>query len=243
MNEMTADMRGHNNPPEPTPYEAAYARMAALHELAEGWLDGKPAASQAELDELSAILEEARTARKEVDAARKIEAKPFDDGKAEVQARYNPLLKNADTIADTIKAAMAPFMAKLEAEKRAREAEARRIADEARRQAEEALREANRANLAEQEAAEAALQKAKYAENIARMTAKDKAKGAGGARAVTLRDDWQAELVDLTAAARHYWASAQGEFRAVVERLAAADVRAGKREIPGFIVKNNPKVV
>lgn len=233
---------GHNNPPASI-YDAAYARMASLHELAESWLDGKPAETQEQVDELSHLLDEARKAKKEVDAARKEEAKPFDDGKAEVQARYTPLLKNADTIAGALKSAMAPFLAKLEAEKRAREAEARRQAEEARAKAEAAMREANRANLAEQEAAEAALQKAKYAENIARMTTKDKAKATGGARAVTLRDDWQAELTDLTAACRHYWPVAKEDFAAVVQRLAAADVRAGKREIPGFSVKNNPKVV
>lgn len=234
---------GHNNPPEPTLYEVAYARMAALHEIAESWLDGEPAKSQAELDELSAILEEARKAKKEVDEARKTEAKPFDEGKAEVQARYNPLLKNADQIADAVKAAMAPFMAKLEAEKRARAEEERRKAEEARKAAEAAAAAANRANLAEREAAEMAIEAAAKAERIAKAAEKDKAKGAGGARAVTLRDDWQAELTDLTAACRHYWPIAKEDFAAVVQRLAAADVRAGKREIPGFSVKNNPKVV
>lgn len=233
---------GHNNPPVSI-YDAAYARMASLHELAESWLDGKPAASQAEVDELSNLLDEARKAKKEVDTARKEEAKPFDDGKAEVQARYNPLLKNADTIADALKSAIAPFMAKLEAEKRAREAEARRQADEARAKAEAAMREANRANLAEREAAELALQAAAKAERIAKAAANDKAKATGGTRAVTLRDDWRAELSDLNAACRHYFPAARAEFQAVVERLAAADVRAGKREIPGFNVINETKVV
>lgn len=234
---------GHNNPPEPTPYEAAYARMASLHELAESWLDGKPAASQAEVDELSNLLDEARKAKKHADEARKAEAKPFDDGKAEVQARYNPLLKNADTIADALKSAMAPFLAKLEAEKRAREEAARREAEEARRKADEAIRESNRANLAKREAAELALEAAAKAERIAKAAANDKAKATGGSRAVTLRTVYRAEVTDLTAAARHYWPLAKAEFHAVVERLAAEDVRAGKRDIPGVTVHEDKTVV
>jgi hypothetical protein len=233
---------GHNQPPVSI-YDEAYARMASLHELAESWLDGKPADSQAQVDELSNLLDEARKAKKEVDNARKTEAKPFDDGKAEVQARYNPLLKNADTIADALKAAMAPFLAKLEAEKRAREVEARRKAEEARREAEAAMQAANRANLAEREAAELAMEAAAKAERIAKAAANDKAKATGGTRAVTLRDDWKAQITDLNAACRHYFPAAREEFQAVVERLAAADVRAGKREIPGFNVINEPKVV
>ena len=217
--------------------------MASLHELAESWLDGKPAQSQAEVDELSALLDEARKAKKEVDSARKEEAKPFDDGKAEVQARYNPLLKNADTIADALKAAMAPFMAKMEAEKRAREEAARREAEEARRKADEAMREANRADLAAREQAEALADAAKRAEYAARAAVNDKAKATGGSRAVTLRIIYRAEVTDLTAAARHYWPLAKAEFLAVVERLAAEDARAGKRDIPGVTIHEDKTVV
>jgi len=233
---------GHNNPPQSI-YDAAYERMASLHELAESWLDGKPAQSQAEVDELSALLDEARKAKKEVDSARKEEAKPFDDGKAEVQARYNPLLKNADTIADALKAAMAPFMAKMEAEKRAREEAARREAEEARRKADEAMREANRADLAAREQAEALADAAKRAEYAARAAVNDKAKATGGSRAVTLRIIYRAEVTDLTAAARHYWPLAKAEFLAVVERLAAEDARAGKRDIPGVTIHEDKTVV
>lgn len=233
---------GHNNPPDSTIYDAAVDRMGTLHVEASNWLDGAVAENQAQIDELSRLLAEARAAKKQADDARKEEAKPFDEGKAEVQARYKPLLTSADQIADGCKAAMAPFMQKLEEEKRAREEKARREAEEARRKADEAMRLANRANLAERESADTAAEAAAKAERIANAAARDKASGVGDGRAITMRTTYRAEIADLPLAARHYWPLAKAEFEAVVQRLAAADVRAGKREIPGITVIEEKKV-
>lgn len=59
-----------------------------LFTQAKGFLDGDPVTSQAVADEIGALLAEIRQAEKAADEARKLENKPFDDGKAEVQERY-----------------------------------------------------------------------------------------------------------------------------------------------------------
>ena len=132
----TAKM-GHNNPP-PSPFEAAAEKIETLHVEAKNWLDGEAIENQAQADEVSKLLDMARNAKKEADAARKEEAKPFDDGKKEVQARYKPLLDRADAIADLCKKVIAPFIAKVEAEKREAERSAPEKAEAARTAAAEA---------------------------------------------------------------------------------------------------------
>lgn len=229
---------GDNNPPEPTPYEKASAKIADLYDEAVHWLDGAEVECQDHADSLSTLLNLIRDARKQADEARKIEAKPFDDGKAEVQARYNPLLKKADLATDACKKAIAPWLARKEAEKAAAAAEARRIADEKARAAQEALRAAEASNLAEREAAEQLVKDAKKAESAANRAARDTAKaGVGIGRATSLRTTYKPVLTDAVVAARHFWATDRQEIEALLIRLAEQTVRNGTREIPGFTIE------
>lgn len=127
---------------------------------ARAWCDGAAVADQEQADGLAGILDMLRKASKAADEARKLEAKPFDDGKAEVQARYKPLLTDADRAIDAVKAALATWQA--EQKRIADEAAriAREAADKAAREAAEARRAADLANLAEREAADAKLAEA-----------------------------------------------------------------------------------
>lgn len=151
------------------------ARDTVNDALAEArlWLDGAAVADQDQADGLAGILDMLRKASKAADEARKLEAKPFDDGKAEVQARYKPLLTDADRAIDAVKAALAKWQA--EQKRIADEAAriAREAADKAAREAAEARRAADLANLAEREAADAKLAEA---ERLAK--AADKAEAA-----------------------------------------------------------------
>src|SRR3546814_7558492 len=49
MTDATAPI-GHNNPPEPTPYEAILTDVQDLSETAQGFLDGDPINDQATAD-------------------------------------------------------------------------------------------------------------------------------------------------------------------------------------------------
>jgi len=232
---------GHNNPP--TPFDDAKAKVDDLMTEARNWLDGTAVSTEAEAEAVSKLMDMARKVKKEADEARKVEAKPFDEGKAEVQGRYKPLLESADRAADACKAALQPWLVKLDAEKRAREEAARLEADEKARVAAEAMRAAAPADLAAREAAEALLGDAVQAEAAAGRAAKDKAHATGGARATTLRSYFHPELVNPREALAHYCTHQPEAVKAFLLELAATDVREGKRLIPGFEIIEEKKVV
>lgn len=147
---------GHNS----TPFIAARDTIADAVGEAREWLDGKPVADKDQADGLAHLLDTLRKAHKSADEARKIEAKPFDDGKAEVQARYKPILTDAERAIDTVKLTLA----KWQREEQRRIDEEARVAREAAElaayQAAEARRQADLANLAEREEAERKQQEA-----------------------------------------------------------------------------------
>lgn len=231
---------GDNNPPEPTPFEQSAQEIEELYVEAEGWLDGVKIETKGQADGISLLMDLIRTAEKKAEERRKAEAKPFDDGKAEVQARYNPLIqkdkgKCALALA-ACKAALKPWLEKLDAEQREIARKAREEADRQREEAQAALRASQADNLAERAAAEARLREADRAEREAKNAEKQKAHAEGGRRAVGLRTTYRPELIDARAAAAHYWSHARREMEEFLLQLAKEDVRAGTRTIPGFNV-------
>jgi len=233
---------GHNQGPvELTPFERATNVIDGLYTEAEGWLDGGPIDNQGMADGVSELLNLLRDAKKRADDARKTEAKPFDDGKKEVQARYKPLLDKADRAADVCKKALVPWLQKLEEEKRAKEAAAREEAERLRKEAEEAIAMADSDNLAARADAESRINDAKEAEKVVARAAKDKAGASGGVgRAVTLRTFYRGEITDAAAVAKHYWLTNRAEVMAFFQTLVDADVRA-KRPVPGVTVHAEKK--
>lgn len=161
-------MIGHNA----SPYEQAKGQVDDALMEARAWLDGAAIADAEQADGLAGVLDMVRKAKKAADEARKAEAKPFDDGKAEVQARYKPLIADAERAEDACKAALAKWQR--EEQRKADEAArvAREAAEKAQREAEQARRAADAANLADREAAEAKLAEA---ERLARAADKAEA--------------------------------------------------------------------
>lgn len=227
---------GHNNPPEPTAYETAVDDIDTLHIEAGNWADGTAVETQADADAVGLLLDMARKAGKAADAARKIEAQPFDDGKKEVQARYKPLLDRAALIADICKKALVPFLAKQEAIKREAERLAQEQAEADERAAQEAFAKANATDLAAREEAERLADAATRAEITRKVAAKQTATAKGGARAVSLRTVYDSEITDFTAVARFYWEHNQSDLLGFFTGLVERDVRAGKRDIPGVTI-------
>lgn len=226
---------GHNNPP--SPFEVSQQRIADLYEEAKNYLDGEPINDQGIANDVQKLLALTRAARKEADEARKVEAKPFDDGKAEVQARYKPILEQADRATDACKKALTPWLEKLDREKREAEAVARREAEKKAKVAQEAMRSTTLDDLEGRENAERLAREAKQAEAAANRAAKGKAKASGGiGRAASLRTTFEPELVSGVEAARHYWQHRREDMEAFLLECAQKDVRAGVRSIPGFTI-------
>lgn len=243
---------GANNPPEPTPYEKCAQEISDLYDEAKLWLDGKAVDSQELADGLANLLNMIREAEKRADAARTDEKRPLDEKIAEIQARYNTLIGNTKAVkgktvlaAEACKKALAPWLEKQEAEKRAAAEKARQEAEEKARAAAEAHRKAQEAtDLAAAEEAEKLIADAKKAERIAGKAEKSHATASGGiGKAVSLRTVPVVKLTDPSAAIKHYWPKDYPEFQALLIRLAERDARAGARSIPGYEISEEKRAV
>lgn len=231
QNERIKD--GGNNPPA---FEAHKVNIDDIHAEALEWLDGKAVESAAEADGLNTLLDMARKAQKAADDARAAEKKPHLDAGKAVDAQWKPLIDAAQRIVDGCKKALTPWNIK-EAERKAEEARKATEAAEAQRQAEvEASRAAAATGaLTDAEQADQQAAAAKQADKAAKAAQKAATSGLG------LRTTYRPELTDPKAAIAHYWATRREDFIALVNDLAAKDVRAGKREIPGFTVHAEQK--
>lgn len=228
---------GHNNPPAPTPIEAAREEISLLDVEAANWFDGTPIENQAQADDVARLLDAARKAEKRFDAERKVEKKPHDDAAKAVDAKWKPVIADASRIVEIAKAAQTPWLIKLDNEKRALEEATRKAAEEA---AAEARRLAEQADgsLAAAKARDAAIEDAKAAEKVAQIAANEKAsaKGAGMARAVSLRTTYRAEVQDRRALLNHIAKTHPADLSAFLDEWAARAVRGGARELPGVEV-------
>lgn len=224
---------GHNNPPEPTPYEAIRLHVEDLMEAAQGFLDGDQITTQGVADEVGRLLDAARQAEKTAEAQRKADAKPFDDGKAEVRALWKPVIGKCGLIASTAKRALAPFLEAEQARKDAEAAEARRKADEVAERAREAMK-ASGTDLAAREEAEALLKDAKRAEGDANRAGREKALVAGGARSISQRTSWNTTVTDFAAFGRWAWEHRRDEYEGFLRELAQREGRRGPVPIPGI---------
>lgn len=242
---------GANKPPPDRPYEAVAAHIDDLYAEAKNWLDGVPIATAAQADEVARLLDLMRQAHKAADDARVLENKPFDDGKAEVQARYAPLISDTKTAPKgktviavaALKDAQTAWLLKVDAE---RQAEALRLRLAAEAKAEEAAAAVRAASgstdLEAREEAEALVMVAKAADKAADRVEGSKAQAHGEFRAVGLRDNWVCNVVDDVAAMRWAWDAYRAELTTFALGLARAEVRAGKRTISGFNIVNERRV-
>lgn len=238
---------GGNSPPDP--FAAIEAHVSDLMVEAGAWCDGTAIENDAQADAVARLIDDLRAAQKAADEARKEEARPFDEAKAAVQAKYASLLAETKAQTGTIPRALAALKATLtpwlQAKERVRQEAERKAQEEARQKAEHAAAAARAAvasDIAAQEAAEAAVRAAKAAQADADRLARDRAQARGDGRAIGLRRTYQAVMCDRQAALKHYAANRTDELVGFLQKLADADVREGKRTIPGFSVVEETKV-
>ncbi|WP_022684519.1 hypothetical protein [Sphingobium bisphenolivorans] len=225
-----------NNPP---PFDAFSLHIEELIENAKMFLDGEPIATQGQADEIGKLLDMIRTAKKDADKERATEKKPHDDAAKAVQGKWKPLLDRCDIAADTAKKALVPWLEHLEAEQRKAAEKAREEAEAKRLAALEAERAAASANLEAIERVELARKEAEQAERAANRADKAKAHAAGGSRAIGLRSYWIAELVDPVAALKYYKQAQPELLKAWLLEQAQKDANAGKRAIPGCVIRED----
>jgi len=211
--------------------------IADLMLEARNYLDGEPITTEEQASAVSSLLNRARRVGKDADEARAAEKRPHDDASKAVQAKWKPIVAQAELAADTAKEALAPWLRKIEEDQR-------RTAELARQEAERLAEVAKAARaetvgdiLAKQDAERLAAIAAD-AQHHATKADKQKAQAKGGERAVGLVDVFTPVLTDAAEALRHYRTSQPDELKAWLLEQARKDVRSGARAIPGFTIEH-----
>lgn len=124
---------GGNNPPDP--FAPHVTHIGDLLELAESALHGNAIETPEQAAAIDELLDSIKDAAKALEATRKAENKPFDEGKALVQAKAKPLAAKLDIAKDTAIKALTPWRL---AEQAAKDAEQKRLREEAEKLAAEA---------------------------------------------------------------------------------------------------------
>jgi hypothetical protein len=236
--------------PNATPFILIAESIDELYAEARHFADGEPITTPGQAEAAQTLMRQIQQAEKAADAERVKENEPFDAGKAEVQARYAPLIGNTKAVkgktvqaVEALKACLAPWLKRLDDEQKAKAEAARLVAEKAIQDAAEAMRQAQSANLSEREGAEQKIQEAQAAQKAARDAENARPQASGMGRAATLRTSYKAVLVDAQVAAGAYWKRDPSAFNAFLQKLADADVASGRRDIPGFDVVEVQTVV
>jgi len=235
---------GHNKPP----FDLSKELIESLYEEAKNWCDGDPIENQQQADMVQKLLRDIQAAEKEADQRRKEEQEPFKTEIDAIQARYNELIGNNKSVKgltvraiEACKAALAPWLKKVDEENRRRAEEARKEAEEKQRAAMEAMRQ--RQSLEDSERAEQAVREAKEAEAEARRLANARASAKGAGRAVTLRDYYEPEIVSETEFARYLWTAHREMMADFLNGAAVKLVAAGVHKMPGVVVHHDRRPV
>lgn len=202
---------------------------------ARNYLDGNPIENEEQATAVASLLNRLRRVGNDADDARKAEKRPHDEAGKAVQEKWRPILAKADLAADTAKQALAPWLAKVEAEQRA-EAEAKRQA--AAELARIAAEQHRATDLAGRERAEQLLKDADKAAKAAAKADKAKPLATGGERAIGLVDLFTPVLTDPVLAFKYYRESNPEDLKEWLVEQARKDVRLGARVIPGFTIEH-----
>ena len=233
---------GHNNPPEPSPFELVQNGINDLYEEARQWLDGEPVTTQKQADSLQILDDQLKKIAKEAETMRVAERQPHLDANKAIQARFLPLLEKTDKARECISEAQKPFMI---AKQKQQEEEARKIREEADKKhagAVAALQSSSLDNLAEREAAEAKLKEAKNAAKDAKRAEKARPNVKGEGRAKTLSTTYTAVINDMRLAIMAMYERYPQPYHELTQRLCDQSVSPNGKQIPGVEVKEHMDV-
>jgi hypothetical protein len=227
---------GHNQ--APTPFDDIEARINDLYAEARQWLDGEEVTEQTQADALNTLASQIREAAKEAEEMRKAEAKPFDDGKKEVQERYNPLIQKGkgktEVALNAVKSALKPYLLELDRIQQEAAQKAREEAEQAERDAQAAMQHRDPSNLEHQEEANRLAEQAKSAQQAANKAENAKAHAKGNGRATGLRTRTKVSIANERDAAAWAWKHDREQLMVFILTLAEKAVRNGSHKIEGF---------
>jgi hypothetical protein len=229
----------------PDPFDALTLHADSLYEEVGHWADGAEIENDKQAEAVDRLLIDVKDLITACEEARDAEIKPLTAQVTTIRERYYPLVGETKAITGKairakkvlldVKTAWGRKVALRQA------AEAQRLREAATKAAQEAAQAARDASgdLAATESAEALLTGAQIALR--------QAKGAESATVAGMRANWialapatpEAETVLL----RHYWQTNRPAIVAAALELARQDVRAGKRQIPGVVIENQPRAV
>lgn len=239
---------GGNQPPkaEPTPYEAMKTHIEDLYEEALGFLDGEPITTQAQADAVDRLKAMALEAEKDGDEKRKVEAKPFDDGKKEVQERWNPLVHKETgkcrQIITTCNKALTPFLLAEQKKLDDAAAEKSKLAADVAEAARAAHAAAAPDDLGATAKAEELLREATAVARDAKQAGSTRALASGGGRKSSgLVSYWITTLTDRRIALNHFMVTQPEALAAWLIEQAEKDVASGVRAIPGFTITEDKR--
>lgn len=217
----------HNNPPA----DAAFSiHIDELFTLLSDALSGRPVETDEQEAAIDTLFADFHKAWKDSDTARAAEKKPHDDASKAVQAKWKPIVDKADRGKKACGDALTPYR---QAKQRAKDEAARKAREEAaerERIAQEALKQSD--DLETRFAAEQEFEAAKKLTSVANKID----------RAPTgLRTTWQAEIVDRTAALKHYLGHQPEAFVALIQELADRDARGARPRIEGITYHEQKK--
>ena len=223
---------GHNR----SPFELSQDEADGLFLEASNWCDGAPIETQEQDDAVSSLLSQIKAAIKRADDRRKDEAKPHDEAKAAIQARYNTLIGDNKTAgkgklvlaAEACQKARTPWLVKVEEAKRIAAEEARAAEAAARKKAAEAFEAARAAQDLESKArAEILAKEVAAAERVAAKAEKATAIRTGLKTVIT------AQVVNMQEFAKWAWSNDRAALNDHFSARAISLARDGRRDIPG----------
>lgn len=226
-----------NNPP---PFEALSLEIEEATEQLKHYLDGEPVTTQAQADDVGLLMDTLRKLEKKADAERMAEQKPAQDQIKASQEKWKPLTATCTTSVKMAKQYLAPWLAKIEQEKREKAEVLRKEADAKLEAARAALKTDD---LSAKLEAEEALKDAQRADRAANAAAKDKAQVKGGGKAVGLKTVHDVELTDPTAFGRWLWQNRKEMYLSALTEMANEIGKVQRIKAPGLLLTERKVVV
>jgi chromosome segregation ATPase len=216
-------------------------RATELTDAARAWLSQAPViTTEDQAGKLNDFLEQISKHIKEVDDARKELKKPHSDAAKAVDDTFKPVMNKLDAVRALIKPLRLLWLQKKEAERQEEVKKAEAEAAAAEEAAQDAVAEAEvaeggnimDAHMASQAAEDAATEARDRADDLAR--GKTSLKGEYGSKAAGLRSTWYAVIDDPQKAFLTF--HDHPDVVAVLEKLASAEARGGRRRLSGFSI-------
>ncbi len=175
MTDNTRAVIGGNSPPDPI--EVVTAQYDDIISEAQNWSDGESVTDEAQMNAVDELIRGFKTYRADLTKAAKERTDPLHKAWKSEVAAVKVYTDDADLLQGTLVAAVAPFKAKLAAEKEAARKAAWQAAQDAEREANAKAAAADTANIEAQREAAQAQAAAMEARKTASAAQKDTVKG------------------------------------------------------------------